>query len=100
MSEGKAIGGGTGGVSDLEVRRRRALWRANHRGTKEMDLMIGAYARQMLAAMHGPDLDLFERMLAVPDPELNAWLLDPEPVIAEQFRQLMGDIRRFHGLAG
>jgi hypothetical protein len=39
-------------------------------------------------------------MLAVPDPELNAWLLDPEPVIADEFRQLIGDMRRFHGLAG
>ena len=29
---------------DLEMRRRRAAYRASHRGTKEMDIILGRYA--------------------------------------------------------
>ncbi len=37
---------------DIEVRRRRAVWRAGHRGTKELDLLVGRFAAAHLAC-HG-----------------------------------------------
>ena len=32
--------------SDLGMRRRRALWRATHRGSKEMDFLLGRFAER------------------------------------------------------
>ena len=51
----------------LDVRRRRAAFRASHRGTKEMDWMLGRYADAKLAAMIDPDLGLFEKLIQLPD---------------------------------
>ena len=83
----------------LDIRRRRAAWRAAHRGTKELDLTIGAYARAELPAMTDRDLDRFERFLTVADPELQAWILTPSSGAGGEFADLVGAVRKFHGLA-
>src|SRR5689334_17088439 len=49
-------------TDDVETRRRRAAYRACHRGTKEMDWILGRFAHSALPAMSGPSLGLFERM--------------------------------------
>jgi antitoxin CptB len=85
---------------DIEVRRRRAVWRAGHRGTKELDLLVGRFAEAHLGAMDETELQRFEAFLAVSEPQLQAWLLAPEPGgEASEFAEIVRAIRRFHGLA-
>ena len=84
--------------SELETRRRRALYRAEHRGTKEMDLMLGRFVRSRFAVMGPGELDAIERLLSLPDPDLNAWILDPAPVAGSETGDLIIDLRRFLGL--
>jgi len=64
-------------TDDIEIRRRRAAWRAAHRGTKELDILVGGYAAAKLAGMTAHELGHFERFLEVGDPELQVWLLAP-----------------------
>ncbi len=84
--------------SDLGMRRRRALWRATHRGTKEMDFLLGRYARQMLDSMNAADLVLFERLIDTPDPEIESAVLDRASLGVPGLDELIGRLRRFHGL--
>ncbi|MFQ3595299.1 MAG: succinate dehydrogenase assembly factor 2 [Sphingomonadaceae bacterium] len=58
---------------DLDVRRKRALWRANHRGTKEADLVIGGFAARHLESMDEPALAWFELLLEEQDVDILAW---------------------------
>jgi antitoxin CptB len=86
-------------TDDMEMRRRRAAYRASHRGTKEMDFILGRYAEAHLAAMTAADLEEFERLLAMPDPSITQWFssgVDPED---RAFEQLIAALRSFHGLA-
>jgi antitoxin CptB len=81
-----------------DIRRKRAYYRACHRGTKEMDLMLGRYADAALAGMTGDILSAFEALLALPDPMLDGLLKGaqtPPPALTA----LVADIRAFHGLA-
>ena len=87
-------------TDDAEMRRRRAVYRACHRGTKEMDWILGRFAQSALPAMSGPALGLFERMLALPDPELQDMILHPEFAPAGEFAELVATVRVFHGLDG
>lgn len=57
-----------------EIRRKRLRFRSWHRGTKELDLLLGSFADQELAGMGDSDLDQFETLLALPDPLLYAWM--------------------------
>jgi antitoxin CptB len=85
-------------MDGLEIRRRRALWRATHRGTKEMDWLLGRYAEAHVRAMSEPELSEFERFLVLPEPELQDWLLTGTPLGASEVAPLVARIRAFHGL--
>lgn len=60
-------------MEDLTHWRKRLLWRATHRGIKEMDILVGGYATQALPQMAAADLAVFERLLDVPDQDLLAY---------------------------
>lgn len=86
-------------INDIEARRRRVLYRAGHRGTKELDLLLGRFAEAEIPAMADADLIAFEEFLALPDPDIQYWLLTPgaeEPDgLAGEF---VGRLKRFHDL--
>jgi antitoxin CptB len=84
---------------ELEARRRRAIYRAAHRGTREMDWLLGRYAAATVGSMGADELDRFEQVLAQPDPDLNAWILDPAPLGTSDMRPDIEAIRRFHAIA-
>jgi len=85
---------------DIELRRRRAAYRASHRGTKEMDWILGRFAQAALEGMPVDSLVLFERLLALPDPDLQDMILHPELMPAGEFAELVASVRAFHGLDG
>ena len=85
-------------ASDLGMRRRRALWRATHRGSKEMDFLLGRFAEQALDGMNAAEITVFERLIDTPDPVIESYVLEgysgDEPALDE----LIDRLRRFHGL--
>lgn len=81
-----------------EARVKRILWRAAHRGTKEMDILLGRYAEAMVPAMNADQLTDFERLLALPDPDLNRCIFDPSDLHDARLLALIAAIRRFHTL--
>jgi antitoxin CptB len=58
-----------------ENRRKRLRFRAWHRGTKEMDLLIGSFADAKLSGFGSDQLDRFEALLDVPEPVVYDWIL-------------------------
>lgn len=86
------------GSDALVVRRKRALYRACHRGTKEMDWLLGRYAEARLPAMTDPALGAFEQLIGLPDPLLHRWIVDPAEAAAGAHASLVADIAGFAGL--
>jgi antitoxin CptB len=64
----------------LDIRRRRLLFRATHRGTHENDLMIGGFVRDRLATFDAGELDALDALLELPDPLLADWLTGRLPI--------------------
>jgi antitoxin CptB len=85
-------------ADDLDSRRRRAAYRASHRGTKEMDWVLGRFADARLGGMSADALSRFERFLALPDPDLSDMLLPPHTPAPAEFADLVAAMRAFHGL--
>ena len=80
--------------TELQLRRKKILWRANHRGMKEMDLMLGGYATKHLETMCLEQLNEFESILEISDAELNDWLSDKTPTPAEFETDMFAAIKR------
>ena len=55
---------------------KKLLYRSNHRGTKEMDLLIGGFANENLKNLTFEELKEFEILLNFSDKELSTWLVD------------------------
>ena len=65
-----------------DIRRKRLLFRAWHRGTREADLILGSFAERYLAEFDEAGLAEFAALLEVPDAELFDWIsrrIDPPP---------------------
>lgn len=58
----------------LDARRKRILFRAQHRGIKEMDILIGGYVSAHIAAMPEADLNEIEALMEIPDQDLLSWM--------------------------
>ena len=68
------MSGTTLNAGDLDLRRRKLLFRAWHRGMREMDLLMGAFADATLPGMNDGELDEFEKIINYPDADLFQWL--------------------------
>ncbi len=64
----------------FEMRRKKLLWRACHRGIKEMDILMGGFARARLESMSAADLDAFEALIELPDQDMLSWITGETPV--------------------
>lgn len=63
-----------------EARRKRLLWRASHRGMREMDLLLGGFARTHMDRLSDTELDELETIIGLPDQDLMGWILGDTPV--------------------
>lgn len=77
---------------DLSMRRRRLRYRAWHRGTKEMDLVLGPFADAHLDGLAAPELDRLEALMDEEDTDLLKWVMGQEPVPADADADLLGQI--------
>lgn len=65
-------------------RRQRLRFRSWHRGTREMDLLMGSFADAHIGAMTSAQLDEYEAIMGMQDPDLYNWMTGVAPVPPEQ----------------
>jgi len=63
-------------IVDMNNLIKKLFYRSNHRGTKEMDLLIGGFANENLKKLNHEELKEFELLLNFTDKELSSWLVD------------------------
>lgn len=83
----------------LDPRRRRALFRAWHRGTREMDLLLGPFADAHIADLGDHDLADFEALMEIPDDELYTWLVGRAEAAPNLRSHVFHSIVAFHAKA-
>lgn len=87
-----------GEVAALSDMQKRCIYRASHRGTKEMDWLLGHYVTARGAALSEAEIKLLDAFMDHADPVLEGWIVGRgEPVVAD-FAGLVDEIRKFHKL--
>jgi antitoxin CptB len=81
----------------LDPRRKRARFRAWHRGMREMDIVLGRFADREMATLPEAELDEFERLMELPDPEVFDWIAERSPPPAEHDTPLLARLRQYRG---
>jgi len=87
--------GSTRSSHGLDDRRKRLLFRCWHRGTRELDLILGRFADAEIADLSDDELGQLERLLEVPDPDFYAAVTGDRPLPAEDANPLFARIKSF-----
>ena len=88
--------GTTRSSADLDPRRRRTLFRSWHRGTREMDLIMGRFADAEIGNLSDEDLAEFERLIEVPDRDLLGWITGEAETPGNYDSPLFRRLKGFH----
>lgn len=89
MALGKEAG------EDIGMRRRRLRYRAWHRGTREMDLVLGPFADAHVNSLSALELDRLEGLMAEEDTDLLRWVMGQDTPPAHLDRELLARLVAF-----
>ena len=87
--------GSTRSSDGLDDRRKRLLFRCWHRGTREMDLILGRFADAEIAGLTDVELAQLEHLIEVPDPDLYAAVSGNAQLAPEYASGLFDRIKSF-----
>jgi antitoxin CptB len=87
--------GTTRSSGGLDDRRKRLLFRCWHRGTREMDLILGRFADAEIAGLTDDEMVQLEHLIEVPDPDLYAALTGSVPLAPQYANGLLHRIKSF-----
>jgi antitoxin CptB len=73
----------------IDIWRKKLRYRSWHRGTREMDLIMGRFADTNLPQFNETQLAEYEQLLTENDPDLYNWITHREPVPAEAQSSVM-----------
>jgi antitoxin CptB len=67
-------------TDELTNLRKRLIFRSWHRGTREMDLIMGRFAESAVPEMAEADLTTYAQLLEENDPDIYDWLCGRQPI--------------------
>lgn len=76
-------------LEDIGNKRKRLIFRSWHRGTREMDLLMGSFADAHINNFDEAQLDLYEEILNHSDPDLYNWISGREDTPANYMNEVM-----------
>jgi antitoxin CptB len=80
----------------IEITRKRLLFRSWHRGTREMDLLLGRFAERNLPTFSGRQVALYEALLEYSDSDIYDWMngrTGPPPELDHDVMKLLLNFR-------
>jgi antitoxin CptB len=87
--------GTTRSSGGLDDRRKRLLFRCWHRGTREMDLILGRFADTNIASLTDVEISELEHLIEIPDPDLYAAITGDNPLPPTSAGPLFDRIKAF-----
>lgn len=79
----------------ITIKKKQLIFRSWHRGTREIDLLLGRFADAYVPGFSAPQLDAYERLLLNSDPDIYNWITGAEPVPPAEESDVVALIRAF-----
>jgi antitoxin CptB len=80
----------------LDIERKRLKFRSWHRGTREMDLLLGRFADARLGVFDHDALRAYAALLEQPDPDIYDWVSGRGECPDGELRVLVAALAEFH----
>ena len=66
--------------SQLDARKKQAIFRATHRGIREMDILFGGFIEMQIHLFSDADMDNLDDLMQAPDWDMYKWITGTMPV--------------------
>ena len=73
----------------IENKRKRLIFRSWHRGTREMDIIMGRFADSYISEFSDSQLNQYDSILSLSDPDLYNWYTQKEELPANLRSEVM-----------
>lgn len=83
----------------LDARRKRLVYRANYRGFKEADMILGGFAKAYIETLTDEEVTQFEGLLGAKDHDIYDWVAEKSPVPANYDTPLLERLRKFNPIS-
>jgi antitoxin CptB len=83
------------GAAIMDIRRKRLVYRANYRGFKEADLILGGFAKAYIETLTENEVTMFEELLTAKDHDIYDWITGAVPVPANYDTPLLKRLKAF-----
>ena len=77
------------------MRRKRLLFRSWHRGTRELDLLLGGFAERYLSTFSTNQLEVYEQLLEFSDLDIYHWITEVKSVPAFAQSEILTLLQNF-----
>jgi len=81
--------------TDQEIQKKRLIYRATHRGTKEADAIVGGFVTTQIDSLTDTQRGYLERVLDQPDADLMDWLRGHRPLPVDETREVLSLIKEY-----
>ena len=78
-------------LETIEIKKKRLLFRSTHRGTREMDILLGDFFKSNMSDLNKEQLNEFEGLIEIPDDDLYNWAMGRMEIPKELDTQLLRD---------
>ena len=63
-------------MNNIEILKKKIIYRSEHRGSKEMDILLGSFVKKYINTFSKTDLIDLEKFLNIKDETLYKWYLN------------------------
>ncbi len=66
--------------AQLDARKKQAIFRATHRGIREMDILFGGFVEMQVHLFSDAEMDQLDALMQAPDWDIYKWITGTMPV--------------------
>ena len=67
-------------MNDLETYKKKIIYKASHRGSKEMDILLGNFINKYIELFNENELNIFDSILDYDDDDIYQWMIGKKDV--------------------
>lgn len=83
---------------DMNIRKKRLIYRSNYRGFREADLILGGFAKAHMDSLTDEEVLIFEELLNAKDHDIYGWIMQTLPVPKNFDTPILHRLRAFNPL--
>ena len=67
-------------MNDLETYKKKIIFKSSHRGSKEMDILLGNFIKKYIELFNENELGLFNDILECDDDDIYQWIIGKKEI--------------------